>query len=224
MAKTKQTPRLKGTGRGSRGGRGRGATNPEKSTLPVGRGRGKFGIRRGKKAGNPTSRSLRGSFSALVKAAQDVKPEEGEEFVPQVNIPSTEATPQRETPAEEREPRMPRTTPSKATKGQEKGRTPRTRSATQGKKNPRKRPRIESDEDEEQTTHPEPAPIPTPTAEPVPSTSTERGSRKGPRGGKSIKDLAAQVAAERRDNKEAKKKPASTDLVYRGKGGPLGAI
>ena len=45
MAKTKQTPRLKGTGRGSRGGRGRGATNPDKSTLPVGRGRGKFGIR-----------------------------------------------------------------------------------------------------------------------------------------------------------------------------------
>ena len=136
-----------------------------------------------------------------MKAAQDVKPEEGEEFVPQVNIPSTEATPQRETPAEEREPRTPRKTLPKATKGQEKGRTLRTRSATQGKKNPRKRPRIESDEDEEQTTHPEPAPIPTPTVEPVPSTSTERGSKKGPRGGKSIKDLAAQVAAERRDNK-----------------------
>ena len=95
MAKTKQTPRLKGTGRGARGGKGRGATNPEKSTLPVGRGRGKFGIRRGKKAGNPTSRSLRGSFSALVKAAQVVKPEEGEEFVPQVDLPSTEDTPQK---------------------------------------------------------------------------------------------------------------------------------
>ena len=218
MAKTKQTPRLKGAGRGTRGGRGRGATNPERSTLPVGRGRGKFGIRRGKKAGNPTSRSLRGSFSALVKAAQVVKPEEGEEFVPQVDLPPTEDTNQREAPTEEREPRAPRRTPTKANKSQ--GKTPQTRSTTQGKKNPRKRQRIESDEEEEQATpQAPPAPIPTPTEEPAPSTSAERGRENRPRGGKSIKELAAQVAAERRGNKEAKKKPATTDLVYRGKGG-----
>ena len=31
MAKTKQTPRLRGSGRGSRGGRGRGATGPAKT-------------------------------------------------------------------------------------------------------------------------------------------------------------------------------------------------
>ena len=162
MAKTKQTPLLKGTNRGSRGGRGRGATDPAKPALPVGRGRGKFGIRRGRKAGNPTSRSLRGSFSALVKVAHEVKPEGGEEFVPLLDIRPPEPTPQEDAPADEREPRTPRTTPSKATKGQEKGRTIRTRSATQGKKNPRKRPRIESwDEDEEQTTHPETAPTPT---------------------------------------------------------------
>ena len=223
MAKTKQTPRLKGAGRGTRGGRGRGAINPERSTLPVGRGRGKFGIRRGKKAGNPTSRSLRGSFSALVKAAQVVKPEEGEEFVPQVDLPPTEDTNQKEAPTEEREPRAPRRTPTKANKSQ--GKPPQTRSTTQGKKNPRKRQRIESDEEEEQATpQAPPAPIPTPTEEPAPSTSAERGREDRPRGGKSIKELAAQVAAERRGNKEAKKKPATTDLVYRGKGGPLGAI
>ena len=75
MAKTKQTPRIRGRGRGNRGRGRRTHDVPEQSNLPVGRGKGKFGIRRGKKASNPTSKSLRGSFSALIKTAADTKPE-----------------------------------------------------------------------------------------------------------------------------------------------------
>ena len=39
-----------------------------------------------------------------------------------------------------------------------------------------------------------------------------------------MKLLMATIAAEKQDNENAKKKTPTTDLVYRGKGGSLGAI
>ena len=241
MAKTKQTPRIRGRGRGSRGRGRRTHDVPEQSNLPVGRGRGKFGIRRGKKASNPTSQSLRGTFSALIKTATNTKPEAIDE---EANAPITGPEPARSPkemvpePGEENDEEgteegtedIENTTP----RGKDK--TIKIRLAKQKAKTKRRR-RIESDEEEdgEEPARPEgedlnqgkkqkqtprkagketteQPPPPPPNPEPQPGTSG-RGGR-GPGQGKGVKQLAALVAAKKKSNNEERKKVSTTELVY----------
>ena len=245
MAKTKQTPRIRGRGRGNRGRGRRTHDVPEQSNLPVGRGRGKFGIRRGKKASNPTSQSLRGTFSALIKTATNTKPEaiDEEADVPITGpepAPPLEETPQLEAGNDEED-----TENEENVALKEKSTTDKAR-LTKQKAKTRKRQRIESDEEEDgeelvrregdkdpsqgkkQKQTPkktgkgrtEPPPPPNPEPQPGPS----RGGGKGPGKGKGVKQLAALVAAKKKSNNEERKKVSTTELVYRGKGGSLGAI
>ena len=250
MAKTKQTPRIRGRGRGNRGRGRRTHDVPEQSNLPVGRGRGKFGIRRGKKASNPTSQSLRGTFSALIKTATNTKPEAIDE---EANAPITGPEPARspkETPQPEEENDEEGTENIENTTPRGKGKTIKIRLAKQKAKT-KKRRRIESDEEEdgeeparqeggdpnqgkkqkqtpkktgkERTEQPPPPPNPEP--QPGPSGGGGSGSRgRGPGQGKGVKQLAALVAAKKKSNNEERKKVSTTELVYRGKGGSLGAI
>ena len=218
MAKTKQTPRIRGRGRGNRGRGRRTHDVPEQSNLPVGRGRGKFGIRRGRKASNPTSQSLRGTFSALIKTATNTKPEaiDEEADVPIIGpepAPPLEETPQLEAGNDEED-----TENEENVTLEEKSKTDKAR-LTKQKAKTKKRRRIESDEEED-------------GEEPVrregdkdPSQGKKQKQTPKKTGkGKGVKQLAALVAAKKKSNNEERKKVSTTELVYRGKGGSLGAI
>ena len=248
MAKTKQTPRIRGRGRGNRGRGRRTHDVPEQSNLPVGRGRGKFGIRRGKKASNPTSQSLRGSFSALIKTAADTKPEAIDEEADAPITGPEPAPPPEEIPQLEEEDDEEDTENGENTTPRGKGKTIKIILAKQKVKT-KKRRRIESDEEEdgeeparqerddpgqgkkqkqtpkktEKGRKEQPPPPPNPEPRPGPSGGGGGGGR-GPGKGKGVKQLAALVAAKKKSNNEERKKVTSTELVYRGKGGSLGAI
>ena len=183
---------------------------------------------------------MRGSFSALLKTATDTKREAIDEEADAPITGPEPAPPPEEIPQLEEE-NDEEDTENPTPRG--RGKTIKTRSARQGVKT-RKRRRIESDEEEDEE---EPAekegddssrgekqkqtpkktgkgrrgqPPPPPNPEPQPGPSGGRGG--GP--GKGVKQLAALVAAKKKANNEERKKVTSTELVYKGKGGSLGAI
>ena len=92
------------------------------------------------------------------------------------------------------------------------GKAIRTGSARRTKTKPKKRPTFPDDPTDESAGEPQPGP------------SHGRVGATGPGKGKNMKLLMATIAAEKQDNEKAKKKAPTTDLVYRGKGGSLGAI
>ena len=97
------------------------------------------------------------------------------------------------------------------------GRATRTGSARRTKTKPKKRPTFPDDPTDESAGEPQPGPS-------HGGVGSQKRSATGQGKGKNMKLLMATIAAEKQENENAKKKVPTTDLVYRGKGGSLGAI
>ena len=233
MVKIKRTPRLKTQG-GERGGgqAGRGRGQGETDPIPRGSGRGVKrggaglegvppvrggGVNRGRGRGNvggiPPHLMRGGPLGRRTRAASKSVGEIMNELIGAAN----QSPPALFNAGDEIDTEGYGDTESEHNKSPARGRgqAVRTGSARRNKTVPKKRPNFPDD--------------PTDTDEPQPGTSdgrvgTHTRSTSGPGKGKNMKLLMAAVAVEKKKNNKAKNKVPSTDLVYRGDGGSLGAI